>query len=294
MAQPSGRITELTHDGLTFDVRDTGPLDGEVVVLLHGFPQRAAGWDAVAEHLHAAGYRTIAPDQRGYSPRARPRRRRDYALPRLVGDVEALLDRIGESVHLVGHDWGSAVAWLVAGSHPGVRTLTSLSVPHPAAYLRESVTSGQALKSWYMLLFQLPFVPEALATRSSKRFAALMDFFGMTDEDAERVRRDVVDYGAWPGGLGWYRAMATVGPHLRTIWDQKVSVPVTHVWSSGDAALHRHTAELAEQWATGPFELVVIDGASHWLPEHEPRRIAEIVLARVGYSEPPKSRPSAS
>jgi pimeloyl-ACP methyl ester carboxylesterase len=294
VTHPEGRITDFTHDGLTFDVRDTGPLDGDIVVLLHGFPQRAASWDAVAERLHAAGHRTIAPDQRGYSPRARPRRRRDYALPRLAGDIGALLDRIGGPVHLVGHDWGSAVAWLVAGSHPGVRTLTSISVPHPAAYLRASVTSGQALKSWYVLLFQLPFVAEALATRSPARFAALLGSFGMTDEDAERVRRDIVEHGALPGGLGWYRAIATRGSDVRAMWRQKVSVPVTHVWSSGDTALHRRTAELAEQWTTGTFELVVLEGASHWLPEHEPRRIAEIVLGRVGYSEPPTSRPSAS
>ena len=274
------RISELTHDGLTFDVLDTGPIDGEVVVLLHGFPQRASSWSQVAEHLHAAGCRTIAPDQRGYSPRARPRRRRDYALPRLAADVEALVDRVGEPVHLVGHDWGSAVAWVVAGSHPAVRTLTSVSVPHPAAYLTASVTSAQALKSWYVLLFQLPGLAEAMATRAPGRFADLLRAFGMSDEEADRVRRDVVDHGALPGGLAWYRAVALAGRQGPALWRQKVSVPTTHVWSTGDAALHRRTAELAEAWTTGPFELVVLEG-THWLPEQQPERLAGIVLDRM-------------
>jgi pimeloyl-ACP methyl ester carboxylesterase len=286
------RIHQFEHDGFTFDVRDSGPIDGEPVVLLHGFPQRASSWDAVAEHLHASGFRTIAPDQRGYSPGARPRRRRDYSLPLLAADASALLDRIGRPVHLVGHDWGSAVAWLVAGSHPGVRTLTSISVPHPAAYVR-AVLGRQLLKSWYVLMFQLPFVPELLATRAPHRFAANLRAFGMTDAEADRVLRDIVEYGALPGGLGWYRAIPLTGRQTRAMWDQKVGVPVTHVWSSGDTALSRSTAELTERWTTGDFELVVLEGSSHWLPEQEPGVLAEILQERF-YSEPPTSRPSAS
>jgi pimeloyl-ACP methyl ester carboxylesterase len=279
MSHSLGRISEFTHDGLTFDVRDTGPLDGEVVVLLHGFPQRASSWDRVAAHLHDAGYRTIAPDQRGYSPRARPRRRRDYGLHHLAADAGALLDHIGRPVHLVGHDWGAAVAWLVAGSHRSVRTLTSVSVPHPAAYLR-ALLGPQALRSWYVAVFNLPLLPELLAKRSPKRFAANLRAFGMTQADAETVARDVVEYGALPGGLAWYRAIPFSSAQTKALWSSKVSVPVTHVWSSGDTALGRDTAELAHQWATGPFELVVLEG-SHWLPEQQPERLAQVVLERI-------------
>ncbi len=105
------RITTIERDGLRFDIRDEGPIDGEPIVLLHGFPQDSRSWDAVAPRLHAAGYRTFAPDQRGYSPGARPPRRRDYSLDLLVGDVAALIESVpGGRAHVVGHDWGAAVA----------------------------------------------------------------------------------------------------------------------------------------------------------------------------------------
>jgi pimeloyl-ACP methyl ester carboxylesterase len=290
------RITEVAHDGLVLDVLDEGPVDGEVVVLLHGFPERAAGWSEVARRLHAAGYRTVAPDQRGYSPRARPGRRRDHTLQHLAADAGAVIDAVGGPVHLVGHDWGAAVAWLVAGSHPGVRSLTSFSVSHPAAYLK-AVIGPQGLKSWYVLAFQLPGLPELLATRLPRLFAAQLRAFGMTDAEVATVMREVVESGALPGGLAWYRALPFSIGASRGLWDQKVAVPVTHAWSTGDVAVSRRTAETAHRWTTGPFELVVIEGASHWLPEQHPDRVAEIVLGQVraaGYSDPPTSRPSAS
>ena len=100
------------RDDLIFDVRDAGPPEGPVVVLLHGFPQRNDSWNAVIDRLTVQGYRCLAPNQRGYSPAARPSRRRDYRIPELVADVGALIDASGaRRVHLVGHDWGAAVAW---------------------------------------------------------------------------------------------------------------------------------------------------------------------------------------
>ena len=159
------RITRVERAGLTFDVVDEGPLDGEPIVLLHGFPERATSWRLVVPALHEAGYRTLAPDQRGYSPGARPRRRRDYRLGELAADVVALIDRLGPDAkaHVVGHDWGAVVAWALALRHAKrVHTLTAVSVPHPAAYV-DGLLRGQLVKSWYMAAFQLPFVPERLA-----------------------------------------------------------------------------------------------------------------------------------
>ena len=277
------RIDTFTRDGLTFDVRDTGPIDGDPVVLLHGFPQRATSWDAVAEHLHGRGLRTLAPDQRGYSRGARPKGRRPYRVPELVADIGALVDRIGRPVHLVGHDWGAVVAWSMAAEHPGsVRTLTAVSVPHPGAFMAAMVRSSQALKSWYMLLFNLPGAVETVARRKPELLEGALRRTGMTREMVATFREEMVADGALPGGLAWYRALPLTDPRLG---GTKVSVPTTMVWSTGDVALGRKGAELTERYVTGPYRLDVVEGASHWLPDEEPERLARAILDRVGESE---------
>jgi pimeloyl-ACP methyl ester carboxylesterase len=128
-------MERFTRAGLTFEIRDSGPRDGDAVVCLHGFPQDGTSYDAVVPRLVERGLRVLVPDQRGYSPGARPPGRTAYALPALVDDVLALLDQAGVgAAHVVGHDWGGAVAWALAGRHPErVRSLTALSTPHPAA-----------------------------------------------------------------------------------------------------------------------------------------------------------------
>jgi pimeloyl-ACP methyl ester carboxylesterase len=278
------RIEQLERDGLTFDVTDRGPVDGDVVVLLHGFPQRASSWDPVASRLHEHGLRTLAPDQRGYSPGARPTRRRDYRIDELVADVCALIDSVGREVHLVGHDWGAAVAWLVAARHRAVRSLTSVSVPHPAAFVTSVLSPGQLRRSWYVGFFQLPLLAERAASRG--RLQERLRASGMTDDELAAFERGVMAHGALPGGLAWYRAIphSLLGAHR--LWRERVHVPVTHVWSDQDSALGSRTADLAPRWAAGEFELRVLPGRSHWLPEQAPDELAAIVLERVGHSCP--------
>ncbi|MGX4202138.1 alpha/beta fold hydrolase [Bacillus sp. JK74] len=149
------RINFFKRDGLTFNVIDKGPIDGEVAVLLHGFPQRASSWSNVMKELNKAGYRTIAPDQRGYSPEARPKGRYAYRVSELAMDVVELIKQlITGPVHLVGHDWGSFVGWTVAGKYPKfIKTWTSVSLPHPKAFVRSLFLSKQSFHSWYMLFF---------------------------------------------------------------------------------------------------------------------------------------------
>ncbi len=278
MPEPvAGRVTSYEHDGLAFDVLDEGPLDGDPVVLLHGFPQRATSWRLVAPLLHAAGLRTLAPDQRGYSPGARPRRRRDHAGQALVGDVVALLERVGRPVHVVGHDWGAAVGWLLAAAHPDrVSTLTAVSVPHPAA-MADAIRHGDQLRrSWYMALFQLPVLPERLLRTS--RAEGMLRAGGMDDAMIDRYRREVVADGALRGGLGWYRGIPFTSRRLSRL---PVTVPTTYVWSDRDVALGRDAADRCADHVTGPYELVVLPGVSHWVPEEAPHALAEAVVARV-------------
>lgn len=271
------RITEYSRGPYTFDVIDSGPEDGAPVVLLHGFPERAASWNAVAERLNAAGLRTYAVDQRGYAPRARPRSRFGYRGAELVEDIQALVDKIGQPVHVVGHDWGAAVAWGIAGTHPeSVRSLTAVSVPHPAAFLKSMLTSSQGVKSYYMAMFQIPGLPTRLLS-NPKLARKFLRNAGMTHEEVDLYLKQIVDDGALLGGLGWYRSM----PLVKKGDMRRVSVPTTYVWSDGDVALGRKGAELCEQYVTGPYTFEVIEGASHWLPTQHPDRLAQIIIARV-------------
>ena len=285
----SDRITDYTHDGLVFDVRDSGPVDGDPVVLLHGFPERASSWDLVSPLLHEQGLRTLAPDQRGYSPRARPPRRRDYRASLLAADVAALIDEVGRPVHLVGHDWGAAIAWLVAARSRSVRSLTAVSVPHPAAFQRAMVTSRQGLLSWYMYFFQLPVLPEVLA-RPGGPLELFLRRSGMDDEALARFRREIVEYGALPGALGWYRAQflddRLVGGGGGLTGGVTVRVPTTLVWSDGDAAIARKGVDLTPGFVDAPYSLEVLEGVSHWIPTQEPERLAAIVLERIASAGP--------
>jgi pimeloyl-ACP methyl ester carboxylesterase len=273
-------MDSFRRDGMVFDVRDGGPPDGEPVVLLHGFPQDASAFDRVAPALHGAGLRTLAPDQRGYCASARPRGRAAYRTRALVDDVLALLYDAGlTSAHVVGHDWGAVVAWALSAWHPErVRTLTALSVPHPAAMQRAMVTSDQSLRSAYIAFFQLPVLPErlllagngALLRRSLVRGGLRAD---LVDRYVDRMREP----GALTSALNWYRALPlSVNEPVGT-----VRVPTLHVWSTGDAFVGRAATEGTADHVDGPYRLEVLDGAPHWLPELAAERVAALVTARV-------------
>ncbi|GAB3943183.1 alpha/beta fold hydrolase [Micromonospora vulcania] len=267
--------------GLTFEVRTGGPQDGAPVLLLHGFPQHGGEWDEVVPALHAAGLRTYAPDQRGYSPGARPTEVTAYRIPELVADAVAVLDALGlDAVHLVGHDWGAIVAWALAADHPErVRTLTAVSVPHPAAMAHALAHDGQQkARSSYIALFRQPGKAEKVLL--ALHATALRKLLGGVG-DASRVDRyadPMREPGALTAALNWYRAMsradlAGVGP---------VAVPTTYVWSDRDVAIGRTAAEACAGNVTGDYRFVSLPGVSHWIPDVAPGPLAEAILARVG------------
>ncbi|MDP9636285.1 alpha/beta hydrolase [Rhodococcus sp. 06-221-2] len=275
----SGRIARYTHDGLEFDVLDQGPLDGPIVLLLHGFPERAASWSAVMNELNEAGFRTIAPDQRGYSPGARPKRRRDYRVGALVDDVVALIDEIGAPVHVVGHDWGAMIAWVTAGRRPDlVSSLTAFSVPHPGSFMTALLTSRQILHSWYFAFFQLPVLPEKWMTRPGQRAEKWYEKSGMNADDLERTRTDVVDYGALPFAVTWYRGLPFSNPGIGRL---RITVPTSMVWSDGDTFIGRSAIERAQQYVDARYTLTVLAGVTHWIPTQAPTEAAQAIIANA-------------
>ncbi|WP_137144233.1 alpha/beta fold hydrolase [Mycolicibacterium sp. CR10] len=269
-------MEQFRRGDLVFDVRDCGPTDAPVVVLLHGHPQTNVAWDAIVPQLAEAGYRCLAPNQRGYSRGARPSRRRDYRMSELVDDVGALVDASGaESVHLVGHDFGGLVAWSFASKNPQrVVTLSSLSSPHPTALQRAMMTSSQGLLSWYAYAYQVPRIPEWFylgIDRSGARLARMLRSGGQRSELADRDAREMTAPGAYSAALHWYRAAPWSG---RT---GEVSVPTLLMWSDGDKYIRERAARRSSCYVTGDFRFEILRG-SHWLPDEQPDAVVDLLL----------------
>lgn len=273
---------QITRGELVFDVRDDGPRGGDPVLLLHGFPQTATSWGPLAARLHAAGYRTLAPDQRGYSPGARPSDVRAYALPELVADAAAVIDALAADgpgrAHVVGHDWGAAVAWALAARHPErVASLTALATPPPQALVRGFRRPRQALASWYIAAIMVPGLFERVHAWRPALTARLLERSGQTPD---RVARDVAplaDRATLTAMLNWYRAM----PHAGRGPQPLVTRPVLYVWGSGDTALLRAAAEDAPRWVRGSFAYVELPGATHWFPEQNVDQLAPLLLTHL-------------
>lgn len=259
-------MESFVRDGLIFDVRDEGPEDGIPVVLLHGFPQDSTCWDGVVEPLHTAGYRTLAPDQRGYSSRARPTRVKAYRQAELVEDVAELLDAAGaEKAHIVGHDWGGVVAWAFASRYPQrCRTLTSLSTPHPGALRSVALSSTQMLKSWYMGLFQMPKLSEAILRPGGPAWQALSK--GLPPHQAQHYAELLSSPGALTAALDWYRALPLdmVRPSVRM---HRIETPTLYLWGERDPALGRAAAQATGEFVSGSYTFTILPRVGHWIPE---------------------------
>ncbi len=275
-------VTELAVGPHTFDALVDGPADGELVLLLHGFPQTSVAWRDQIAALAAAGYRAIAPDQRGYSPRSRPTELAAYAMPELVGDVIGFADVLGaERFHLVGHDWGGAVAWQVAGRHPErLHTLAAVSTPHPEAMRRAyrgDLGGEQAERSGYMTFFREPDSQDRLLENDAAGFRLIFAASGMP----EGREQPYIDALGTPEALGaalnWYRAASVadaegLGP---------IITPTLYVWSTNDLALSAEAAEATAQCVEGPYRFAVIEGVSHWIAEQAPDRLNRLLLDHI-------------
>ncbi len=270
-------MRSFAHDRLVFEVKDEGPEDGTPVVLLHGFPQDATCWDGIVDPLHDQGYRTLAPNQRGYSPAARPPRARDYTRAATAGDVVALLDAAGvERAHIVGHDWGGVVAWSVASAYPErVRTVTSLSTPHPGAIRAVALRSTQLLNSWYMGLFQMRWASEQMLHPGGPLWRALLK--GLPKHQARHYTDRMEQPGALSAALNWYRVLPRelVRPSLRV---RRIRVPALYVWGDRDPALGRAAAVATSDFVSEDYTFTILRGVGHWIPERAADQVVDSLL----------------
>ncbi|WSB05655.1 alpha/beta hydrolase [Streptomyces sp. NBC_01794] len=261
-----------------FDAIVAGPPDGRPVLLLHGFPQTRLVWQRQIAELAAHGYRVVAPDQRGYSPGARPDQPEDYRISVLVDDVVAITEELGwASFDLVGHDWGGAVAWWTADAHPGrVRTLTVVSTPHPGALAGTLRTDqDQRERSQYMIAWrETPATEERMLAGDAEALRAT--YAGKVPQaSAEAYVRHLSQPGALTAALNWYRAGrpdGTIGV---------IDVPTLYVWSTQDSAFGPAAARETGQWVDGPYRFETLQGVSHWIPEEAPETLSRLLLEHL-------------
>jgi pimeloyl-ACP methyl ester carboxylesterase len=257
----------------------------ELVILLHGFPECWYSW---RHQLKALGdrYHVVAPDMRGYNLSDKPPRVEDYRMDHLVDDVTGLIRHFGKKqAHLVGHDWGAAVAWAVALKHPEyVSRLVSMQIPPPAAW-RANMTLKQALRSWYMLFFQLPLIPEwlmslndfAMIERSFKDTAMRKGAF--TDTDIAVYKKALREPNALTCAVNYYRAnfiplfFTKKKKESEDLSDDRVRVPTLLIYGERDKFIVPETLEGVNRFVDAPYHEARFKSYGHWIQNEAPQEI---------------------
>jgi epoxide hydrolase 4 len=264
---------------------EAGPTDGPAVVLLHGFPDFWYSWRHQIPALAAAGLRPIAPDMRGYNLSSKPAGVSAYEPRRLAGDIRELIrERGAEQACVAGHDWGAAIAWVLAMAHPEVvERLAILNVPHPRRMLEAlRRPSPQLARSWYMFFFQLPWLPER-AVRADDWRAFRFGFEhdarpgAFTPADIERYREAWSQPGAATATINYYRAsMRRPGASRGALG--RVTAPTLVIWGERDRYLGAELAEPDRADVPGLERVVRLPEASHWVQHDEPNRVSELLI----------------
>ena len=260
-------------NGIRYHFLDAG--QGTPVILLHGFPDTSELWRRQIDALVDAGFRAIAPDLRGRGKTERPASVGDYALPLIVRDVAALLDALAvPRAHVVGHDWGAAVAWIFAAMIPDrVDRLVAISVGCPGAAGRPTLEELQ--KGWYRLLLQFEGVAEELVQQDDwYLLRELLQGAG----DVEKYIADLSEPGALTAAFNWYRANLPPDRLLSSRALPPIKSPTLGIWSTGDLYLSERSMVASASRVTGPWRYVRIDGASHWIPLDEPDLLNRLLL----------------
>jgi pimeloyl-ACP methyl ester carboxylesterase len=281
-------------NGLRFRTMVDGPADGELFVLLHGFPEGAESWTKQVDALAKAGCLAVAPDLRGYGLTEAPDGVEQYAIEHLVGDVAGIIKAFGRSeAHVAGHDWGALVAWFFAARHPEMtKTLTVLSVAHPAALAEASrVDEEQREKSRYVGLFLVEGKAESVLADDG--YSRLRAMFAL-GPNPNAVPRAIVEHfarslsrpGRLTAALNYYRANlgAGAGAWAALTQELKIATPTTLLWGDQDPALGRKAVEATARHVEGQFRLDVLQGAGHWLQFERPDEVSRaLTLAAKHY-----------
>src|SRR3569832_470068 len=275
------RLTRRVCGEVTLHVAEAGPKDGPLVILLHGFPEFWFGWRHQIGALAAAGYRVVAPEQRGYNLSDKPKGIARDDIDILAADVIALAAHYtSEPFFLVGHDWGAGVAWWVATRYPqSVRRMGVLNCPHPQVWLHAARNDpAQRRASWYVAAFQIPFLPEAMMRGGNYRAmvaAIRQSTTPVSDEEIERYREAWRQPGELTATINWYRAAAR--HRFDPVSQGSIVPPVTIVWGQRDPYVLQALAE-ARKALCADGSLIFVPEATHWVAQDVPGRVNAILL----------------
>ena len=268
----------IPTNGIRLHTALAGPEDGEPVILLHGFPEAWFGWEPQIHALAAAGFRVIAPDQRGYNLSDKPRGVASYRMDILAADVIGLADSLGfERFCLGGHDFGAMVSWHLAIRYPErLKRLAIANVPHPVvmrSYIRRH--PSQIRKSWYALFFQLPALPERAVRAGNWRMLLSAMPAGLSEEERERYRQAWSQPHAMTGMINWYRSMFRHSP--KRAGSPRISVPTLVVWGKQDPHISYEMAPLSVDLCEDG-RLVTFDDATHWVTHDSPEEVSQLLI----------------
>jgi pimeloyl-ACP methyl ester carboxylesterase len=277
----------VESNGVRLYVVQAGPAQGPPVVLLHGFPEFWWTWHAQIAALAGAGFRVIAPDQRGFGLSEKPPRVEDYRMEERRADVVGLLDALGlERVFLAGHDFGAFVAWHLAIAEPErVRKLVVFNVAHPQVYRSPPPEqAGSQTIGWFRAFFQLPWLPELIARSGNwwllERYLVRSSRPGTFAEPAMRYYKHAWSYqNAIHSMIDWYRAShrhpvdVSGAPPLR--------LPVRIVWGQRDVFNDPRLGAPSLAFCENA-KLVRLENAGHWLLHEEPAETSRLLVEFFG------------
>jgi pimeloyl-ACP methyl ester carboxylesterase len=277
-------ISIKTRSGLSFTADVAGPAGGVLVLLLHGFPESRHSWRAALPELAAAGYRAVAPDQRGYSPDARPdpANLANYAFDKLVADALDIADASGAEgrrFHLVGHDWGGQVSWGVASRHPDrLASLSILSRPHPSSFQRALAKEDgdQRHRSRHHRAFLDPETGKMLLADGARRLREGLFGQGVPRRALEEHLGVLGNPAALEAALAWYRANKGLAGEFGVI-----KVPSLYIWGDADATVGPDAAYGTREFVSAFFSMEVLPGVGHFIMDQAPARATELILRHI-------------
>ncbi len=284
----------VAANGLTFEVDQAGSGD-KFALLLHGFPESKYSWRHQIPVLEKLGYRVWAPNMRGYGKSSKPKGVDAYHIDRLVDDVVGLVDAAGaKETLLVTHDWGSIIGWQVAMRKSiDLEKLVIMNVPHPACFLREARTWEQFKRSWYMLAFQLPKIPEwSLVARDAEVVARsftemAVDRSRFPKEVTDEYRRSVLEPGAAEAMVNYYRALMRTELSISVPKPGTVDAPTLMIWGASDKALSNATTDGTDRYVRD-LTLRMLPNVSHWVQQEAPEKVNAILEAWLTGKEVPR------